>query len=54
MSPVAVRFDEDGRMWVVEMRDYPTGPTKEFPARSRVSILTDKDDTGHRDTHWGD
>src|SRR5436190_17346148 len=45
-SPVAVRFDEDGRMWVVEMRDYPTGPTKQFPARSRVSVLTDKDGDG--------
>jgi len=28
MSPVAVRFDEDGRMWVSQMCDYPTGPTK--------------------------
>src|SRR3954470_24417539 len=25
VDPVAVRFDEDGRMWVVEMRDYPLG-----------------------------
>src|SRR5215207_10197066 len=43
IDPVAIRFDEDGRMWVVEMRDYPTGPTKDFPARSRISILRDKD-----------
>ncbi len=50
IDPVAVRFDEDGRMWVVEMRDYPTGPTKEFPARSRVSILTDKDGDGFFET----
>src|SRR3954454_13458098 len=49
-SPVAVRFDEDGRMWVVEMRDYPTGPTKQFPARSRVSVLTDKDGDGYYET----
>src|SRR5215212_2236873 len=34
MSPVAVRFDEDGRMWVVQMCDYPTGATKQFPQRS--------------------
>lgn len=46
MSPVAVRFDEDGRMWVVEMCDYPTGPTKQFPQQSRISILTDKDGDG--------
>src|SRR6266576_3014017 len=41
-SPVAMRFDEDGRLWVVQMRDYPTGPTKQLPDRSRISILTDK------------
>ena len=49
-SPVAVRFDEDGRMWVVEMRDYPTGPTKEFPARSRVSVLEDRNGDGFFET----
>ncbi len=50
MSPVAVRFDEEGRMWVVQMRDYPTGPTKKYPARSRISILTDKDGDGFFET----
>jgi len=50
MSPVAVRFDEEGRMWVVQMRDYPTGPTKEDPARSRVSVLSDKDGDGFFET----
>jgi putative membrane-bound dehydrogenase-like protein len=50
MSPVAIRFDEEGRMWVVEMRDYPTGPTKEFPAHSRISILRDKDGDGFYET----
>ena len=50
MSPVALRFDEDGRMWVVEMCDYPTGPTKQFPQRSRISILTDKDGDGFYET----
>ncbi len=50
IDPVAIRFDEDGRMWVVEMRDYPTGPTKDFPARSRISILRDKDGDGFFET----
>src|SRR6476619_2020202 len=50
MSPVAVRFDEDGRMWVAEMCDYPTGPTKQFPQRSRISVLTDKDGDGFFET----
>ncbi len=31
IDPVAIRFDEDGRLWVVQMRDYPTGPTKDVP-----------------------
>src|SRR5689334_23062843 len=26
VDPIAIRFDERGRMWVVEMRDYPLGP----------------------------
>lgn len=50
LDPVAIRFDEDGRMWVVEMRDYPTGPTKEFPAKSRISILRDQDGDGFFET----
>jgi putative membrane-bound dehydrogenase-like protein len=49
-SPVAVRFDEDGRMWVAQMCDYPTGPTKEFPQGSRISILTDRDGDGFFET----
>ena len=50
IDPIAIRFDEDGRMWVVEMRDYPLGPTKEFPARSRISILRDMDNDGFYET----
>jgi putative membrane-bound dehydrogenase-like protein len=46
IDPVAMRFDEDGRMWVVEMRDYPTASTKGIVARSRISILTDRDGDG--------
>ncbi|MFO0792360.1 MAG: PVC-type heme-binding CxxCH protein [Pirellulales bacterium] len=46
VDPVAIRFDEEGRLWVVEMRDYPTGPTEENPALSRVSVLQDVDGDG--------
>src|SRR5262245_63965579 len=35
-SPVAMAFDEDGRLWVVEMRDYPNGPAKGQPPEGRV------------------
>jgi putative membrane-bound dehydrogenase-like protein len=45
IDPVAIRFDEDGRMWVVEMRDYPNGiPGK--PGGSRISLLQDNDNDG--------
>ncbi len=46
-SPVAITFDEHGRMFVVEMLDYPhdrdTHP-------GRISLLTDTDDDGVFDT----
>src|SRR5262245_43054762 len=35
-SPVAMSFDEDGRLWVVEMRDYPNGPGKGKPPEGRI------------------
>ena len=39
-------FDEDGRLWVVEMRDYPNGPPKGQPPQGRIRILEDKDGDG--------
>src|SRR5918992_95177 len=44
-SPVAMAFDEDGRLWVVEMRDYPNGPAKGQPPAGRIVIL-EPDDSG--------
>jgi putative membrane-bound dehydrogenase-like protein len=50
IDPVAIRFDEDGRMWVVEMRDYPLGnPTGGEPL-SRIRVLEDKDGDGRFET----
>ena len=46
VDPVAIRFDEDGRMWVVEMRDYPNGPQEGELPKSRISILQDHDGDG--------
>jgi len=47
VDPVAIRFDEDGRMWVVEMRDYPLGnPNKGGEPLSRIRVLEDKDNDG--------
>ncbi len=50
VDPVAMRFDEDGRLWVVEMRDYPRGPQEGERPRSRVSILRDEDTDGYFET----
>jgi len=47
-SPVALRFDGDGRMWVVEMRAYmlDADATDELQPIGRISILTDADGDG--------
>lgn len=45
VDPIAVRFDERGRMWVVEMRDYPTLDSA-LPS-SKIKILEDKDHDGY-------
>ena len=50
IDPVAIAFDEDGRMWVVEMTDYPNGPGPDEPPRSRLRILEDRDGDGSFET----
>ncbi len=49
-SPVAANFDEHGRLWVVEMRDYPNGPGKGEKPGGRIKILTDTDGDGTFET----
>jgi putative membrane-bound dehydrogenase-like protein len=49
-SPVAMQFDEDGRLWVVEMPDYPNGPGKGEKPHGRIKILEDKDGDGFYET----
>lgn len=46
VDPVAIRFDEFGRLWVVEMRDYPNGPGEGRPPLSRIKLLEDRDGDG--------
>ncbi|MCE9526962.1 MAG: c-type cytochrome [Planctomycetales bacterium] len=59
VDPVAIRFDEDGRLWVAEMRDYPLGPIKKTDGKrtekdaeplSQIKILEDKDGDGRFET----
>ncbi len=47
VDPIAIRFDEDGRLWVVEMRDYPHGPPPGEKPLSKIRVLTDEDGDGH-------
>jgi putative membrane-bound dehydrogenase-like protein len=42
-SPVAMAFDEHGRLFVVEMRDYPNGPGPGRPPEGRIKMLEDRD-----------
>ena len=49
-SPVAISFDERGRMFVAEYRDYPQGPPKGEPPLSRIRLLEDKDGDGFFET----
>jgi putative membrane-bound dehydrogenase-like protein len=55
IDPVAIKFDEDGRMWVAEMHDYPLGALrpgsgkrteKDAEPMSRIKILEDADGDG--------
>jgi len=41
--PVAARFDDRGRMWVVEMRDYLNGPIDGESFKRQIAILSDED-----------
>ena len=45
MSPVEMAFDENGKIYVAEMLDYPDDPPAGKPARSRIRLL---EDTGTR------
>ncbi|MCA9074188.1 MAG: c-type cytochrome [Planctomycetaceae bacterium] len=47
IDPVAMQFGPDGRLWVVEMSDYPNGPQENGPPLSRLRVLSDTDGDGH-------
>ncbi|MBI3858028.1 MAG: HEAT repeat domain-containing protein [Planctomycetes bacterium] len=49
MSPVAAAFDEQGRLFVVEMLDYPVYD-KSKPPQGRIKLLEDKDGDGRFET----
>jgi putative membrane-bound dehydrogenase-like protein len=45
-SPVAIDFGPDGRLWVAEMYDYPSGLDGKFKPGGRVRVLEDTDGDG--------
>lgn len=46
MSPVDMAFDEDGKVYVAEMLDYPDDPPPGKPVRSRIRLLEDANHDG--------
>ncbi len=49
-SPVFVEFDEDGRMWVIELPEYNAYASAKPQGKGRIVVLTDKDGDGKYDT----
>ncbi len=49
INPVAMTWDERGRLWVVELFEYPVGAPKGAKPRDRIKILEDTDGDGRAD-----
>lgn len=49
VNPVAMCFDEKGRLWVVELYEYPNGAKPGTKGRDRVKVLEDTDGDGKAD-----
>ena len=49
VKPITFSFDERGRLWVIEARDYPNLVLQGAPGHDRIKILEDTDDDGRAD-----
>ncbi len=49
VNPVAMTFDERGRLWVLELYEYPLGAPAGQKGRDRIKILEDTDNDGKAD-----
>lgn len=49
VNPVAMTWDERGRLWVLELYEYPRGAAKGERGRDRIKILEDTDADGRAD-----
>src|SRR6478672_9121642 len=46
VNPVAMTWDERGRLWVLELYEYPLGAPPGQKGRDRIKILEDTDNDG--------
>src|SRR5262245_46962466 len=49
VNPVAMTWDERGRLWVLELYEYPLGAPPGARPRDRIKILEDTDNDGRAD-----
>ena len=49
VDPVAIDWSADGKLWVVEMRDYPTGMDGKWKPGGRIKFLEDTNLDGRYD-----
>ena len=49
VNPVAMTWDDRGRLWVVELYEYPLGAAPGTKPRDNVKILEDTDNDGRAD-----
>lgn len=49
VNPVAMTWDERGRLWVLELYEYPLGAPAGTKPRDRIKILEDTDNDGRAD-----
>src|SRR5438093_10898171 len=49
VNPVAMTWDDRGRLWVVELYEYPLGAKPGEKPRDRIKILEDSDGDGRSD-----